>query len=97
MTSGVINDLEVIQVNIEQGATAVVSGHQLYDVIQLVFKVVAVIQPRQGIMLGQVFHLSLGQAIIGHISKHQHHAMHHPPAVTNRGRGIFDDILFTIL
>ncbi len=95
MARGVVDDLELIQIQVAQGVLRTVALAAFQSSFQSFVKLAPVAQSGQWIVTRLVSDLANHAARFGHVIEHQHHTQNFSVTVANGGGGILNRVLLT--
>ncbi|MBA3696276.1 MAG: hypothetical protein H0W85_05855 [Methylotenera sp.] len=96
MPTDVVHQLELVQIDIQQGVDAPVFMRLLQKTTQARLKLRSIDQTSQFIVGRAVAHFAREAALLSHVMEHQHYAQHRPLRIANWSGGVFDAELHTI-
>ena len=90
VAAGVVDHLELVEVEIEEGVLAPVLGGGVEAVLEALLELAAVDQAGERVVAGEIDHLALHAAELGDVLEHQDAAGGAPLAVLDRRDGVAD-------
>ena len=92
VAEGVVDVLELVQVDVEQGAVGAAARHARDDPVEFLVEVLAVVQPGEGVVLGLVGELLLDGLLLRDVAGGAADAAHRPVVVED-GPGVEADVV----